>query len=154
PTPPPRPEPSVPSLPEGSNPALLDPSLANEAAPAEYKVKFETSKGNFVVAVHRDWAPLGADRFYNLVKIGFFDQAKFFRVVEGFMVQFGMSPNPAVMQRWSNANIQDDPVKEGNKPGRITFATSGPNSRSTQVFINYGDNSRKEGDNGKNLDDM
>lgn len=132
-------------LPEGSNRSMLDPKLANETAPKEYKVKFETTKGDFVVLVHRDWAPLGADRFYNLVKIGFFDQAKFFRAIDGFMVQFGISPYPEVSEKWREATIADDPVKEHNLPMRLSFATAGPNTRTTQLFINYVDNSKLDG---------
>jgi peptidyl-prolyl cis-trans isomerase A (cyclophilin A) len=93
-----------------------------------------------VVLVHRDWSPNGADRFYNLVKIGFYDGAKFFRVIDGFMAQFGISPYPAVSEKWREARIQDDPVKEKNNRGRITFATAGPNTRTTQLFINLVDN--------------
>src|SRR5271166_5863155 len=122
---------------------LANPAALKEAAPPVYKVRFDTSKGPFVVEVHRDWAPNGADRFYNLVKSGFFDDTRFFRVVTGFMVQFGINGDPAVASKWQNANIPDDPVKESNKPGYVTFAQTGaPNSRSTQVFINYGDNAR------------
>jgi peptidyl-prolyl cis-trans isomerase A (cyclophilin A) len=96
-----------------------------------------------VVDVHRDWSPNAADRFYNLVKSGFFDDTRFFRVVNGFMVQFGISGDPAVASKWQAANIPDDPVKQSNKRGFMTFAqTNAPNSRSSQVFINYGDNSR------------
>ncbi|MEQ1505426.1 MAG: peptidylprolyl isomerase [Myxococcota bacterium] len=147
PAPKPAPEPEAQPMtpPEGSNPALMDPALATEQAPAEFKVKFETTKGDFVVLVHRDWAPNGADRFYNLVKIGFYDQCKFFRAVSGFMVQFGISPYPSVSEKWKEANLQDDPVKEHNTPGRITFATAGPNTRTTQLFINYVDNSKLDG---------
>jgi peptidyl-prolyl cis-trans isomerase A (cyclophilin A) len=142
PAPPPAPsEPEVLSPPAGHHPALLDPSQATETAPATYKVKFETTKGDFVVQVHRDWAPAGADRFYNLVKMGFYDQAKFFRAVDNFMVQFGISPYPDVSAKWRTASVKDDPPKQSNTRGRITFATSGPNSRTTQVFINYADNS-------------
>ena len=93
-----------------------------------------------MVEVHRDCAPLGADRFYNLVKNGYFTNAAFFRVVPGFMVQFGLSANPAVNKVWESANIKDDPVKVGNKRGNIVFATAGPNTRTTQLFINFGDN--------------
>ena len=104
---------------------------------------FNTSKGDVTFEVHRDWAPNGADRFYNLVKIGFFDGAPFFRVIPGFMAQFGISANPAANKVWSNANIKDEPVKESNKLGYLSFAQSSlPNSRSTQLFINYKDNSR------------
>ena len=119
---------------------LTNPASLNEKAPAVYKVKFDTSKGVFVVEVHRDWAPNGADRFYNLVKNGFYDDARFFRVISGFMVQFGISGDSKVAAVWRDANIKDDPVKESNKRGNITFATAGPNTRTTQVFINFGDN--------------
>jgi peptidyl-prolyl cis-trans isomerase A (cyclophilin A) len=122
---------------------LLAPKDANEQAPETFKVKFVTTKGDFVVEAHRDWSPNGADRLYNLVKIGFFTDIAFFRAVEGFMVQFGIHGNPKVAKAWQNANIQDEPVKEGNKRARLTFAKTGlPNTRSTQMFINYGDNSR------------
>ena len=121
---------------------LRTPAQLNEKAPDTYKAKFETSKGDFVVAVHRDWAPLGADRFYNLVKNGFFDDGRFFRVIPRFMVQFGINGNPTVQSAWLNANLKDDPVKQSNKRGYITFATAGPNTRTTQVFINYADNAR------------
>ncbi|MEQ1567795.1 MAG: peptidylprolyl isomerase [Myxococcota bacterium] len=144
PAPAPAPAPAEPdawTLPEGANPALLDPSLSTEQAPAEYKVKFETTKGDFVVLVHRDWAPNGADRFYNLVKMGFYDQCKFFRVINGFMAQFGISGYPAVSEKWKEASIPDDPVKEKNLTGRLSFATRGPNTRTTQLFINLVDNS-------------
>jgi peptidyl-prolyl cis-trans isomerase A (cyclophilin A) len=119
---------------------LSDPASLNETAPDVYKVKFDTSKGPFVIEVHRDWAPNGADRFYNLVKNGFYDNDRFFRVVEGFMVQFGINGNPKISKVWRDANIKDDPVTQSNKRGMITFATSGPNSRTTQVFINFNDN--------------
>ncbi len=140
----PKPAPAKPEIlqvPEGANPALTDPSKATETAPSEYKVKFETNEGAFVVHVHREWAPLGADRFYNLVKMGFFDDVVFFRAVQNFMVQFGLSPYPEVSKVWRPARIKDDETKEKNTRGRITFATSGPNSRTTQVFINFKDNS-------------
>ncbi len=124
---------------------LGNPAALTEQAPATYKARFETSKGAFVIDVRREWAPAGADRFYNLVKNGFFDDTRFFRVISGFMVQFGINGNPQVSTPWRNAQIKDDPVKQSNKRGFITFATSGPNSRTTQVFINYGDNSRLDG---------
>src|SRR5215467_2814259 len=108
---------------------LKTPSALTEKAPATYKARFDTSKGAFVVEVHRDWAPLGADRFYNLVKNGFFDDTRFFRVVPDFMVQFGLNGDPAVQGVWRSANIKDDPVKQSNKRGYITFATAGPNTR-------------------------
>jgi peptidyl-prolyl cis-trans isomerase A (cyclophilin A) len=113
----------------------------NESAPATYKVQFDTSKGPFVVEVHRDWAPNGADRFYNLVKNGFFDNDRFFRVVTGFMVQFGINGDPKLSSVWREARIKDDPVKQSNARGFVTFATAGPNTRTTQVFINFADNS-------------
>ncbi len=119
---------------------LANPAALNEKAPATYKAKFDTSKGVFIVEVRRDWAPNGADRFYNLVKNGFFDNARFFRVVPGFMVQFGINADPKISAPWRNARIPDDKVTQSNKRGYITFATSGPNSRTTQVFINFKDN--------------
>jgi peptidyl-prolyl cis-trans isomerase A (cyclophilin A) len=120
---------------------LRTPSALNEKAPDTYKAKFDTSKGAFIVEVHRDWAPLGADRFYNLVKNGYYDDCRFFRVIDGFMAQIGMNGNPAVQSAWTTARLQDDPVKQSNKKGYVTFAHAGPNSRTTQFFINYGDNS-------------
>lgn len=137
---PPKPELEVWKVPEGANPALTNPSLATEEAPETFKVRFETTQGPVVVQVHRDWAPKGADRFYNLVKIGFFDKAKFFRAIDDFMVQFGISPYPEAAAAWKDAKIPDDPVKESNERGRITFATAGPNTRTTQLFINLKDN--------------
>jgi len=119
---------------------LGNPAALNEPAPTLYKAKFDTSKGVFVVEVHRDWAPNGADRFYNLVKNGFYDNARFFRVISGFMVQFGINADPKLSAVWRQARITDDPVKQSNKRGMITFATAGPNTRTTQVFINFGDN--------------
>jgi peptidyl-prolyl cis-trans isomerase A (cyclophilin A) len=126
------------------NPALLDPAAAamRETAPASYKVLFSTSKGDFIVEVTREWAPQGADRFYNLVKNGFYDNLRFFRVIRGFMVQFGISGVPAVAEKWTDATIPDDPVQQSNTRGMISFATRGANTRTTQVFINYGDNAR------------
>ena len=121
---------------------LGNPAALTAPAPATYKVKFDTSKGPFIVAVHRDWAPLGADRFYNLVKNGFYDNARFFRVISGFMVQFGINADPRLAAVWRDANINDDPVRQSNTRGMITFATRGPNTRTTQVFINFGNNAR------------
>jgi peptidyl-prolyl cis-trans isomerase A (cyclophilin A) len=129
----------------GSTPAfcqaLMNPAALNEHAPAVYKVDFDTSKGLFVIEVHRDWAPAGADRFYNLVRNGFYDNTRFFRVIPGFMAQFGINGDPQVSAKWREAHIPDDPVKETNARGMITFATAGPNTRTTQVFINFGNNS-------------
>jgi peptidyl-prolyl cis-trans isomerase A (cyclophilin A) len=119
---------------------LRNPKAATETAPATYKVRFDTSAGAFVVQVNRDWAPLGADRFYNLVRSGYYDDVRFFRVIDNFMVQFGIHGTPAVTAIWRNTQISDDPVKQSNKRGYITFATAGPNTRTTQVFINFRDN--------------
>jgi peptidyl-prolyl cis-trans isomerase A (cyclophilin A) len=124
---------------------LKDPSKAVEKAPDTFKVKFNTTKGDFTLEINRSWAPLGADRFYNLVKAGFFTDLAFFRVIEGFMVQFGIHGDPSVAAAWRGARIQDDPVKESNKPGYITYAMAGPNTRTTQFFINYGNNARLDG---------
>jgi peptidyl-prolyl cis-trans isomerase A (cyclophilin A) len=123
-----------------TDPALLHPATLTAKAPDEYDVKFATNKGDFLVHVTRAWAPLGADRFYNLVKHGFFTDAAFFRVVPGFIIQFGLSANPAVNRVWQSANIKDDPAKQSNKSGYVTFATAGPNTRTTQLFINFGNN--------------
>jgi len=128
------------------HPALLDPSKATDKAPTTFKAKFTTTKGEFVVEVHRDWSPNGADRFYNLVKLGFYDDVRIFRAIEGFMVQFGISGDPAVTAKWQGQNIPDDPVTQSNKRGYVTFAqTNLPNTRSTQVFVNAVDNGRLDG---------
>jgi peptidyl-prolyl cis-trans isomerase A (cyclophilin A) len=124
---------------------LSNPAALKEQAPPVYRVDFDTSKGTFVIEVHRDWAPVGADRFYNLVKNGFYDGARFFRVIEGFMVQFGINGDPKISSVWREARIQDDPVRVSNKRTFITFATAGPNTRTTQVFINFGDNHNLDG---------
>ena len=123
-----------------ARPSLMNPASLHAKAPEVFKAQFTTTRGDFVVEVHRDWAPLGADRFYNLVKNGFFTNAAFFRVVPGFIVQFGLNANPAVNKVWMNANIKDDPVMGSNKRGTLVFATAGPNTRTTQLFINFGDN--------------
>ncbi len=120
--------------------SLLNPSSLNAKAPGNYRVLFITTKGNIVIEVLRNWAPLGADRFYNLVKNGFFTDVAFFRAISGFMVQFGISGNPKIAVAWEHANIKDDPVKGSNKRGMITYAMAGPNTRSTQFFINFGNN--------------
>lgn len=119
---------------------LLKPALLKDKAPDTYQVKFETTRGEFTLTVHRDWSPLGADRFYNLVKHHYFDNARVFRVVPGFVAQFGLSAYPPVTAAWRNATIKDDPHSQSNKRGTIVFATSGPNTRTTQLFINLKDN--------------
>jgi peptidyl-prolyl cis-trans isomerase A (cyclophilin A) len=121
--------------------SLKNPASLKEQAPPTYLARFDTSVGSFAIRVTRDRAPNGADRFYNLVKNGFYDDVRFFRAVPGFMVQFGIHGDPAVAAAWRSARINDDPVKGSNSPMTITFATAGPNTRTTQVFINYGDNS-------------
>jgi peptidyl-prolyl cis-trans isomerase A (cyclophilin A) len=128
-----------------TDPALLHPAELKAKAPDVYDVKFTTTKGDFIVQVNRAWAPIGADRFYNLVKHGFFTGAPFFRVVPGFIIQFGLTGDPAVNRAWQSANIKDDPVTQSNKPGTLTFATAGPNTRTTQFFINFGNNAGLDG---------
>jgi peptidyl-prolyl cis-trans isomerase A (cyclophilin A) len=123
-------------------PGAAAPMPMNGAAPAVFKIKFATTKGDFVVEVTRAWAPNGADRIHELVTAGFYDRVKFFRAIAGFMVQFGINGDPQVNRRWAEARIPDDPVRESNRRGYMTFATSGPNSRTTQVFINLADNQR------------
>lgn len=125
------------------HPALLDPSKATKKPPETYRVKLETTKGDVLLEVDTSKSPRGAKRFYNLVRIGYFDDMALFRVVPGFVVQFGIHGNPKVSTAWAGRTIPDEPVKGSNKPGTLTFAkTSVPNSRSTQLFINLGDNSR------------
>lgn len=126
--------------PAGPHPGLLDPSQANEQAPAEFNVEFETTKGSFLVKAVRSWAPLGVDRFYNMVKIGYFKDIAFFRMVPNFVCQFGIHGDPSVSARWRPTSIPDDPVKQSNLRGYLTFATGGPNTRTVQLFINYKDN--------------
>ena len=121
---------------------LTSPAKLTAKAPDSFKVKFDTSKGNFTVEVTRSLAPHGADRFYNLVRAGFFKDVEFFRVIPGFMCQFGINGDPKVAAAWREAQIPDDEVKGSNTRGAVTFATAGPNTRTTQLFINYGDNSR------------
>ena len=117
-------------------------STKTEQSPAQYKVKLDTTKGDVIILVHRDWSPLGADHFYELVKLGYYNQNAFFRVIKGFVVQFGMNGDPKVNKAWNAITIKDDPSKVTNKTGSVTFAKTGePNSRTTQIFINIGDNS-------------
>lgn len=126
---------------EAAKADLKKPPTFKETAPDTYKVNFETTAGSFVVEVTRDWAPHGADRFYNLVKNGFYDNARFFRVISGFMVQFGISGDPAISSVWRGAQILPDKVKQQNRRGYVTFAMAGsPDTRTTQVFINFADN--------------
>jgi peptidyl-prolyl cis-trans isomerase A (cyclophilin A) len=120
--------------------ALRNPAALNEKAPDKFNAVFDTSKGSFTITVTRAWAPLGADRFYNLVKSGFFDDVRFFRVISGFMAQVGIHGNPTIAKAWMGARIQDDPVKQSNRRGFVSFATAGANTRTTQIFINFGDN--------------
>jgi peptidyl-prolyl cis-trans isomerase A (cyclophilin A) len=128
----------------GKESPLLQPKSAsmNQTAPATFKVKFATSEGDFVVEARREWAPLGVDRFYNLVKNGFYDGTCFFRVISGFMAQFGIHGDPKISAAWRQERIQDDPVKQSNTRGYLSYAMAGPNTRTTQLFINYADNSR------------
>ena len=124
---------------------LLKPATLNEKAPEKYEVKFKTTRGDFTLMVKREWSPLAADRFYNLVKAHFYDNTAFFRVVPGFVVQFGISDRPAVSAAWKHTEIPDDPVTQTNKRGTLSFATAGPNTRTTQIFINLKDNLRLDG---------
>ena len=128
------------------DPALLQPATLKAKAPAEYEVKFVTTAGEFTMKVTRAWAPNGADRFYNLVQNHFYDGASFFRVLPGFMAQFGLSPYPEVSKAWDKANIKDDRVVQSNHRGYVTYAMAGPNTRTTQLFINYGNNERLDRD--------
>ncbi len=125
--------------------SALSPSRATERAPAVFKARFTTTKGDFVVEAHRDWAPNGADRLYNLVKLGYFTNVGIFRVIDGFMMQFGISGDPEVNAEWRTATIPDDPPVVSNQRGMVTFAKGGPNSRTTQLFVNFADNSRLDG---------
>jgi peptidyl-prolyl cis-trans isomerase A (cyclophilin A) len=120
--------------------ALLHPAKLTKKAPQLFDITFHTTKGNFTITVHRTWAPHGADRLYNLAKNHFFDGEKFFRVVPGFVVQFGISPFPEVSKAWSQATIPDDPITVHNTRGAVSFASAGPNTRTTQIFINTGNN--------------
>ena len=128
--------------PQDASAKLRNPAALNEPAPATYRARFDTSQGVFVIEAHRDWAPNAADRFYNLVKNGFYDNARFFRVLSGFMAQFGLSADPDIQRAWTYAGLPDEPTKQSNTRGFVTFAReSSPNSRYTMVFINFKDNS-------------
>ena len=137
----PTPSPAAPA----AGAALLDPSRASDRAPDRFRVRFETTKGRFVVEVTRAWAPRGADRFYNLVRAGYYDDVAFFRVIEGFMVQFGINGDPRVNAVWQGAQIPDDPVTQSNRRGTVTYAMAGPDTRTTQLFINFRDNKGLDG---------
>lgn len=130
---------STSGTPDFHNPA--DPAFATQA-PDSFRVRVATTKGDFVIAVHRAWAPLGVDRFYNLVRSGFYDGVRFFRVIPGFMAQFGIHGDTAVTAAWRERRINDDLVRRTNIRGMVTFATAGPATRTTQIFINYGNNDR------------
>jgi peptidyl-prolyl cis-trans isomerase A (cyclophilin A) len=126
-------------------PGFADPGKLTEKAPESFKAQFNTTKGKIVLEVTRSLSPNGADRFYNLVRSGYFKDIAFFRVIPGFMCQFGIHGDPAVSAKWREANIADDPVKGSNTRGTISFATAGPNTRTTQLFINLVDNGRLDG---------
>jgi cyclophilin family peptidyl-prolyl cis-trans isomerase len=131
--------------PAATSPDFTDPSKLTAKAPETFKVQFDTTKGKFTIEVTRSLAPNGADRFYNLVRSGYFTDVAFFRVVPGFMCQFGIHGDPTVSAKWREATIPDDPVKGSNTRGTITFATAGPNTRTTQLFINFGNNTFLDG---------
>jgi peptidyl-prolyl cis-trans isomerase A (cyclophilin A) len=118
---------------------LINPAEFTEKAPDTYQARFETSKGTFVIQVRRAWAPNGADRFYNLVKSGFYDNCKFFRVMPSALVQWGINGDPKINAAWAKATIPDDPVKQSNRKGYVSFAKGGKNSRTAQVFVNLSD---------------
>jgi peptidyl-prolyl cis-trans isomerase A (cyclophilin A) len=125
---------------------LSKPASMTETAPEKFRARFTTSRGDFVIEVTRAWSPNGADRFYNLVKNGYYDDCRFFRVVKRFMVQFGINGDPGINKVWNRTTTKDDPVKQSNKKGYVTFAmSSAPNSRTTQIFINYADNTFLDG---------
>jgi peptidyl-prolyl cis-trans isomerase A (cyclophilin A) len=128
-----------------ASPDFDDPSKLTATAPDTFKAQFNTTKGKIVIEVTRSQSPNGADRFYKLVKSGYFTDTAFFRVVSGFMVQFGIHGDPAIAAKWREANIPDDPVKGSNERGTITFATAGPGTRTTQLFINFGNNTFLDG---------
>jgi peptidyl-prolyl cis-trans isomerase A (cyclophilin A) len=128
-----------------ADPSLLHPASLHAKAPAVFRARFRTTKGPFVVTVHRKWAPRGADRFYNLVRAGFYNGQRLFRVIPGFVVQWGINGNPKISQAWQTATIRDDPVRHTNARGSVVFADAGPNTRTTQVFVNLGANTQLDG---------
>jgi peptidyl-prolyl cis-trans isomerase A (cyclophilin A) len=125
-----------------ASPALMNPALAKLTAPAAYTVRMETTRGDIFLKVNRDWAPRAADRFFNLVKAGYYTDIAFFRVIKGFMAQVGMNGDPKVNAAWQGARMKDDPVRKSNIRGTVSFASAGPNSRTTQFFINFNNNKR------------
>ncbi|HEV2464201.1 MAG TPA: peptidylprolyl isomerase [Acidobacteriaceae bacterium] len=127
---------------------LLFPFTHSRRSPDLFRAKIETTAGNFVIEVHRDWSPHGADRFYELVRDGYYNNSRFFRVVPGRWVQFGISGDPGTAEKWRHRVIPDDPLVQHNIPGFVAFANTGPNTRSTEVYINTGDNSRNDKENG------
>lgn len=130
------------STPRAAPNPLLQPARFTDTAPAVFQVRFETSEGDFLVDVYRNWAPLGADRFYNLVSAGYFDDTRIYRVLEGFVAQFGLNGDPWVNQAWKTEFLVDDPVIRENTRGRVTFAKGGRHSRTTEVFVNLRDNTQ------------
>lgn len=135
----------LPSKSQSSNSADTNapvPVANDPQAPDNFRVKLKTSQGDIFITVHRKWAPVGADHFYALVKSGFYDDCRFFRVAKDFVVQFGINGNPPTQAKWRQAIIPDDPVEKSNTRGRVVFATAGPHTRTTQLFINLNDNSR------------
>jgi peptidyl-prolyl cis-trans isomerase A (cyclophilin A) len=130
------------SRPQGSDSTARAPSATVTPAPDTFRVAFETTRGNFVVDVIRAWSPRGVDRFHELVNAGYFTDVAFFRVLPGFVAQFGMHGDPAMNRQWDDRPIRDDAVAQSNRRGTIVFATSGPNTRKNQFFINYADNAR------------
>jgi peptidyl-prolyl cis-trans isomerase A (cyclophilin A) len=140
----------APDAEEAADPRLSDPLLRParyaETAPDDFRVRLETSAGDVVIRVHREWAPLGADRFYNLVRGGFYDDTRIYRVVPGFMAQFGLNGNPYVNQVWKSEYLVDDPVTQTNARGRVAFAKGGRHTRTTEVFISFKDNSALDDD--------
>ncbi|MCW5963234.1 MAG: peptidylprolyl isomerase [Bryobacterales bacterium] len=139
------PSPTAAVPPAVTRPAQPEPARVPARDPNVFLVRFETTKGDIDIECHKDWAPLGAARFRELVETGYFDGARFFRVVPGFVVQFGLAASPVITAKWDGSELKDDPVLQSNKRGYITFATAGPNTRTTQIFINLGENARLDG---------
>jgi peptidyl-prolyl cis-trans isomerase A (cyclophilin A) len=140
-----KPEAAADAKPAAKTPDFTDPSKLTEKAPETFRAQFDTTKGKFTIEVTRSLSPAGADRFYNLVRSGYFTDVEFFRVIPGFMCQFGIHGDPKVSAKWREASIPDEPVKGSNKRGTITYAMGGPNTRTTQLFINFVDNTTLDG---------